>query len=462
MQSDSFFSRFTSSLGESLNHWAQNALHGSEPDHEYNRATWGDPNDGFLSSSNQGLQIGSVGISPHTSLMHSCTIAQSGLGKTTSLIFNTLLQANGTASYLVYDESRQIHKFTSGYLSSIGYNIVIFDLDNPDISIRWNCLDYAKNPSDLGKISSMLLSSIHSQNSDPFWSASAEGILNCYLELVMKLEPEKRTISFVKELIMRSTYDPTYVDGLFAKYADEKLMNRYKYNIGISEKTLSGIYQSIMAATKIFDLENVQEITSQSTIKDLNTIRTRPTVVYLFNSLKNHRFYASLIGLFLTQVCSALMEKVPETREEKRICYFLLDEVTSLAHSLKYELSLWMSNVRKYMISIHLILQEWQSLKTYFHEQSENIYANCYTKIFFTSQNLETATKISSMLGNTTIERDGKEIVQPLYSPTQIRQMPSDQVIVLAGNKSGYKIPIVPFYKIMKLNMRSKIPPVFK
>ncbi len=235
MQSDSFFSRFTSSLGESIKHWADHAINGSEPEHEYNRATWGDPNDGFLSTSNTGLQIGSVGISPQTSLMHSVTVAQSGLGKTTSLIYNTLLQADGAGSYLVYDESRQIHKHTSGYLASRGYNILIFDLDNPDLSIKWNCLHYIKNPSDIGKISAMLLSSIHSQNSDPFWSASAEGILNCYLELIIKLEPEKQTISYVRELIMRSTYEPEYVDQLFAKYADEKLMNRYKYNIGISE-----------------------------------------------------------------------------------------------------------------------------------------------------------------------------------------------------------------------------------
>jgi type IV secretory pathway TraG/TraD family ATPase VirD4 len=139
-----------------------------------------------------------------------------------------------------------------------------------------------------------------------------------------------------------------------------------------------------------------------------------------------------------------------------------LDEVTTLAPSLRGSLSTWMSNLRKYFISINLIIQEYSSLESHFQFDAPNIYANAFVKVFFTSQPLETATKLSQIIGNTTkLDEHNKPQIMPLYSASQIRQMPSDQVLLVAGNRDVYKFSIVPFYKQHVLNFRSKIPPVY-
>ena len=122
----------------------------------------------------------------------------------------------------------------------------------------------------------------------------------------------------------------------------------------------------------------------------------------------------------------------------------LLDEVASL-HISGAVLVKTLTNIRKTRAGLSLGLQDVSQLKKFGQYVAQTIVSNCYTRVYFTGSGLETARDLSEVLGLIEFHDDeGRVQVRPLMTTDQIRTMPKDEVIVLAGHHPPIKTKIIP------------------
>lgn len=454
---NNYFGGLFSSLGTAFKDTVDTAILGITPDEEIKQyhSDWNKVPDSFLSENHLGFRYGTYAIKQKDSFMHSLIVGASGTGKTSSTILNTILSANGN-SMVIHDPSMELHKRSSGYLRSKYYNIIVLDFSRPSISNYYNPLAQIKDSGDIGKVANILVRSVMSFHSDPFWSQSAESLLKCMIEITLKLDESYRNLANVKHLVTLLATNPEQVDALVSRVADEKLFLTYKYLISQTEKTFSGIISSVQAVLKIFDDPNVALATSSQDF-DFASIRKKPTAIYLVNNMFEVNYFSALLGLFIEQLTKVMMQQLPEKNDLP--VFYILDEVTTLAKAMP-SLPLILSNSRKYNLGFLLAVQELQALQQYFGNDSQTIISNCYTKVFYPSQNYDTALRLEAILGKRKITlNNGQEQILPLYTADQIRQLPSDMVIMVAGNRAPYKFNVVPYYKQFFMNWHSQHTP---
>lgn len=443
---------FLKSIGESLHQFSRYLMGHPEKEVDRYQSRWGEIDDGFLSSNNDGYTIGQYRISESVSLRSVLALAPSGVGKTSSIVINCALSAIGQ-SFIIHSEADDVFQKTSGYFKKQGYKIYKLDVSNPKESHTFNPLANITQH-DVGKLAQLIIGS--SNKTDPFWSDSAQSLLIVIFLLQLKMPQEFRTLSYTKKVLTWLGGEPQKVDELMAKYSDDETMEKYKYLISMSDggKTFISILATCQASMRIFDDPNVAEVTSSNEIP-LN-IRSERTVVYLKNSLHNSTYVSMILGIFLHQVTKELMKQEPKKNE--RPVYAILDE-SSLLYRAIPDLGMYLTQGRKYKLSYLLVAQNVDLLKKF--KDFEAILANSYTKLYFNSLDVSTSEYVSNALGRTTIiDSKGQEKVVPLITPEQVRQMVHNQVIILSGNRNAYKVILQPYYQQFILNMRSKLPSV--
>lgn len=447
---NNYFNPILKTLGESIRQFSARLMRERQEEVGLYQSRWGDIEDGFLSESNDGFTIGQYRISETISLRSMIAIAASGVGKTSTICINCGLSAIG-ASYIFHSEADDIFNKISGYLHSKNYEIFKLDLINPSESHRFNPFEnFTKE--NVGNHAQIIIGS--HEKSDPFWSDSAQSLLVVLFLLQLQMPKEFQTLAHTKKILNWMGGNSQTVDDLFARYADAETMDKYKYLISISEKTFSSILATCQAAMRIFDDPHVIEITSSNEIP-LN-LRDKRRAVFLKNSLHSSNYISMILGLYLFQTSAELMKSEPSPNA--RPVYAILDESALLARAMP-NLAIYMTQSRKYKYSYLLICQSINLLKKY--PDFETIIASCYTKIYYNSLDNTTSEYVSQALGRTTItDGQGREKVVPLYTPEQVRQMLPNQVIIMSGNKSAYKVILKPYFKQFILNMRSKLPSV--
>ena len=225
-------------------------------------AKFGNASD-HLNIFNKGFSIvgGLRALTLEKSFSNALIIGPSGSGKTSAILINSVYTlSRGNTSMVVNDPSNEVYLLTSGYLAKQNFSIHCFDLtENSD---TFNPIAFCK-PEDVFRIADIIMRNANVQSkSDPYWHTSACGILEIFLEYVVRYgKPEEKHLTSVLKLVEIFNAEPTKIDALFI-HASPKLLLRYKAMIAIPEKTLKSSISVVLAGLKIFNIPSVARCTA--------------------------------------------------------------------------------------------------------------------------------------------------------------------------------------------------------
>lgn len=409
----------------------------------------------LLSTWNHGFCLtGDRSLTEKNSFQNSLIIGGTGTGKSSVVLIPSLYSMKG--SFVVHDPSGELYEKSAGYLKQKGYEIKILNFAHPEISSNYNPLSRAKNSTDIQKVSSMLIeNSLNKGKGDPFWNNLAIALITMLIQ-VLKTQPEEyQNFPNVLNLLNLMGASPESVDALFSRNANGKLFNEYKSFLAADAKVVSGVVSTCKSALQIFNDESIARVTSTDNIS-FEGFRNKPTVLFVQNSVADQRYYSTLTSIFFEQLFSYTLSRFPKEGEQN--LYYLIDECSSLHLPT---LPLAMANIRKHRGGIMLLIQTYSQVEFQYGKQNaEAIRSNCFAKMYFTGQSLETAKELEQILGKFEYkDKDDKKQIRSLMTSDEIRTMPIDRAILICGHHAPIKAKLNPYYKSYKYKKYSLIPP---
>lgn len=409
----------------------------------------------LLSSFNYGFCLtGRRNLTRKHSYQNAIISGGTGAGKSSVVLIPSLY--NMRSSAIIHDPSGELFTKSAGYLKYDGcHDVQSLNYARPELSAGYNPLSRANSSSEIQKVASMLVeNALGGKAKDPFWSTQSVSLLTILISIIKKQEPQYQNLFNVRQLLNKLGSNPDEIDALFIKDADEILYSEYKAFIAYDEKVINGIIATSKAALQIFSDETVARVTSHDTI-NFQDFRDKRVALFIQNSVADQRYYSVLTSLFFEQFFSFILSRFPKDTEQD--IFLLIDEASSLNLPT---LPLAVANVRKHRAGIMLMVQDFNQLVHHYGRfDSDSIKSNCFTKMYFTGQSLETTKELESILGKYEyLDEDGKKIVRSLMTNDEIRTMKANRALIICGNHPPVMARLKPYYRSMKYRNFSKLP----
>jgi type IV secretory pathway TraG/TraD family ATPase VirD4 len=157
------------------------------------------------------------------------------------------------------------------------------------------------------------------------------------------------------------------------------------------------------------------------------------------------------------------METIP--KKDDLPLFILYDE---FGHANIPDFDIVITNMRKYKVSLSLVLQSFSQLETQYGKEKANtiIEGGVNSKLFFSGTSQATAQEIEKMLGkiirNETYHTEKNEERTNrsefnLLNADEIRTMPDNQAIFLTGNKRPIMLDVLPYFQNSKFKNKHEL-----
>lgn len=389
-------------------------------------------------------------LSDKHSFRNTLIVGGTGVGKSTVVLIPSLLKMSGTL--IVHDPSGELHDRCALDLRRRGHRVAILDFSSPKRSIRYNPIQYVGSVSDANKLASLLIhNTLGTERGDPFWSLQAISLLSVAIRLV-KREPEQRHhFKEVRQLIQRLSISPDRLLEKIQQMNDLPLRREIEAFFQFDDKVKAGVIATVLSALYLFQDETINQVTEGKGIP-LHQLRHQKTALFIQNPVSDQRYYAALTSMFFEQLFANLLRWLPEPGDEDVYC--LIDEAGVLHIP---SLSDVIANVRKYRTGILLAVQdEKQLVAQYGAEEAQVIVTNCFAKVYFAGQSLASSIRIEELAGSfIRVDETGQTYIRPLITRDEVRTLPIEKAILLAGNYSPMLMQLKPYYRSKALLKRT-------
>ena len=142
----------------------------------------------------------------------------------------------------------------------------------------------------------------------------------------------------------------------------------------------------------------------------------------------------------------------------------MMDEFPSLGEMPQFQVGI--AYFRGYRVKLFLIVQDTQQLKGIYEEAGMNSFlSNCFYRVTFAANNMETANLISQLIGNKTVQQSShnmpkfldlnpaartvntSEVQRALLLPQEVVTLPRDQQIILIESFPPIKTKKIFYYE---------------
>jgi type IV secretion system protein VirD4 len=386
---------------------------------------------------------------------HILTLAPTGAGKGVSCVIPALLDYPG--SMLVIDPKGENYAVTADYRRSIGHEVVALDpfglaggtasfnpMEALDVSDR-SCID------DAAALAEMLVVRDPRASADTmFWSEEAKALIAGLILLVAESEG-MHTMTTLWEILSVPPRDLTKLwrmmsastgaGGAIKRAGDRVLQKADRVRSSVIAEAQSHMH--FLESTRLADVMS----SSSFSFSDLVTGRMTVYIIVPPDRLGVCRRWLRLM------VASALEALIRTPGLPAHRVLFLLDEFPALGPMPPIERAV--SLARGYGGTCWLLAQDLSQLRALYPASWSTFIANAGVVQAFGTNDLETATYLSAMLGTATVrvpgttrsERTGpgallhgrdartswseSEHARPLLSPDEVRRLPSDSALLL-------------------------------
>ena len=434
------------------------------PGEEYGSAKWGNPkelNRKYMDHQHkdaniiltQRVRLGMDGYITQRN-MNILVIGGSGSGKTRYFCKPGLYSAN--CSYLVTDPKGELLKAAGGLLLSLGYEVRVFNLIDPEQSDCYNPFVYVREEKDVLSLIDNLIKNTTPRNAssnDPFWE-KAEVALDSALMLYLIHEAPQDEQNFETMIYMMNFADVreedeqyrSPLDMLFRALEEEQpahvAVKQYKVFKQAAGKTAKSILVSAAVRLAPFNLPQIKAITDHDDM-DLYTLGERKCALYAVIPV-NDSSMNYLVGMLYTQCFQELYRRA-DLKYNGRLpvpVRVIQDEWANVAQPESYPKIL--ATCRSYNIGLNIIVQNVQQIKALYEKEHESIIGNCDTLLFLGGGNEPASLEfIVKLLGRETLAtrtrgltkgRNGSSTTN--YQQTGRDLMTVDEVRKLDTNKA--------------------------
>lgn len=434
------------------------------PGEEYGSARWGDPKalcqkymDHQHKEANiiltQRVRLGMDGYKTQRN-MNILVIGGSGSGKTRYFCKPGLYSAN--CSYLVTDPKGELLKAAGGLLLSLGYEVRVFNLIDPEQSDCYNPFVYVREEKDVLSLIDNLIKNTTPRNAssnDPFWE-KAEVALDSALMLYLIHEAPQDEQNFETMIYMMNFADVreedeqyrSPLDMLFRALEEEQpahvAVKQYKVFKQAAGKTAKSILVTAAVRLAAFNIPQYAAMTSMDEM-DFGSLGERKRAIFCVIPV-NDSSMNYLVGMLYTQCFQELYRRA-DLKYNGRLpvpVRVLQDEWANVAQPESYPKIL--ATCRSYNIGLNIIVQNVQQIKALYEKEHESIIGNCDTLLFLGGGNEPASLEfIVKLLGRETLAtrtrgltkgRNGSSTTN--YQQTGRDLMTVDEVRKLDTNKA--------------------------
>lgn len=434
------------------------------PGEEYGSARWGDPRalcrkymDHQHKEANiiltQRVRLGMDGYKTQRN-MNILVIGGSGSGKTRYFCKPGLYSAN--CSYLVTDPKGELLKAAGGLLLSLGYEVRVFNLIDPEQSDCYNPFVYVREEKDVLSLIDNLIKNTTPRNAssnDPFWE-KAEVALDSALMLYLIHEAPQDEQNFETMIYMMNFADVreedeqyrSPLDMLFRALEEEQpahvAVKQYKVFKQAAGKTAKSILVTAAVRLAAFNIPQYAAMTSMDEM-DFGSLGERKRAIFCVIPV-NDSSMNYLVGMLYTQCFQELYRRA-DLKYNGRLpvpVRVLQDEWANVAQPESYPKIL--ATCRSYNIGLNIIVQNVQQIKALYEKEHESIIGNCDTLLFLGGGNEPASLEfIVKLLGRETLAtrtrgltkgRNGSSTTN--YQQTGRDLMTIDEVRKLDTNKA--------------------------
>ncbi len=434
------------------------------PGEEYGSARWGDPRalcrkymDHQHKDANiiltQRVRLGMDGYVTQRN-MNVLVIGGSGSGKTRYFCKPGLYSAN--CSYLVTDPKGELLKAAGGLLLSLGYEVRVFNLIDPEQSDCYNPFVYVREEKDVLSLIDNLIKNTTPRNAssnDPFWE-KAEVALDSALMLYLIHEAPQDEQNFETMIYMMNFADVreedeqyrSPLDMLFRALEEEQpahvAVKQYKVFKQAAGKTAKSILVTAAVRLAAFNIPQYAAMTSMDEM-DFGSLGERKRAIFCVIPV-NDSSMNYLVGMLYTQCFQELYRRA-DLKYNGRLpvpVRVIQDEWANVAQPESYPKIL--ATCRSYNIGLNIIVQNVQQIKALYEKEHESIIGNCDTLLFLGGGNEPASLEfIVKLLGRETLAtrtrgltkgRNGSSTTN--YQQTGRDLMTVDEVRKLDTNKA--------------------------
>lgn len=434
------------------------------PGEEYGSAKWGDPKalcqkymDYQHKEANiiltQRVRLGMDGYKTQRN-MNILVIGGSGSGKTRYFCKPGLYSAN--CSYLITDPKGELLRSSGGLLLSLGYEVRVFNLIDPEQSDCYNPFVYVREEKDVLSLIDNLIKNTTPRNAssnDPFWE-KAEVALDSALMLYLIHEAPQDEQNFETMIYMMNFADVreedeqyrSPLDMLFRALEEEQpahvAVKQYKVFKQAAGKTAKSILVTAAVRLAAFNIPQYAAMTSMDEM-DFGSLGERKRAIFCVIPV-NDSSMNYLVGMLYTQCFQELYRRADQKYNGRlpvpvRV---LQDEWANVAQPESYPKIL--ATCRSYNIGLNIIVQNVQQIKALYEKEHESIIGNCDTLLFLGGGNEPASLEfIVKLLGRETLAtrtrgltkgRNGSSTTN--YQQTGRDLMTVDEVRKLDTNKA--------------------------
>ena len=434
------------------------------PGEEYGSAKWGSPKELNRKYMDHQHKEANIILTQHVRLgmdgyktqrnMNILVIGGSGSGKTRYFCKPGLYSAN--CSYLITDPKGELLRSSGGLLLSLGYEVRVFNLIDPEQSDCYNPFVYVREEKDVLSLIDNLIKNTTPRNAssnDPFWE-KAEVALDSALMLYLIHEAPQDEQNFETMLYMMNFADVreedeqyrSPLDMLFRPLEEEQpahvAVKQYKVFKQAAGKTAKSILVTAAVRLAAFNIPQYAAMTSMDEM-DFGSLGERKRAIFCVIPV-NDSSMNYLVGMLYTQCFQELYRRA-DLKYNGRLpvpVRVLQDEWANVAQPESYPKIL--ATCRSYNIGLNIIVQNVQQIKALYEKEHESIIGNCDTLLFLGGGNEPASLEfIVKLLGRETLAtrtrgltkgRNGSSTTN--YQQTGRDLMTIDEVRKLDTNKA--------------------------
>jgi type IV secretion system protein VirD4 len=393
---------------------------------------------------------------------HVLLCAPTGSGKGVGFVIPNLLFWD--QSVVVHDIKGENHELCSGYRASIGQDVWYWNPADPDgISHCYNPLDWiSEKPGqmvdDVQKICNLILPE------QEFWQNEARSLMMGVI-LYLVAVPEKVN-SFGEVVRTMRSDDVVYNLAVVLDTIGKRIHPVAYMNIAAflqkADKERSGVISTLNSGLELWANPLIDATTARSDF-DMQMLKKKKMSVFCGVTPDNLKRLEPLLKVFYQQATDFMTRHMPR-KDEPFGVMFMMDEFPSLGEMPQFQVGI--AYFRGYRVKLFLIVQDTQQLKGIYEEAGMNSFlSNCYYRITFAANNIETANLISQLIGNRTAMQhshnkpkfldmnpaartvNSSEVQRALLLPQEVITLPRDEQIILIESSPPIKTKKIFYYK---------------
>ena len=395
------------------------------PGEEYGSAKWGDPKALCKKYADTQDPLSNVTLTKHVSIsfnsykhrrnLNIVVVGGSGSGKTRFVAKPWLYSAN--CSYIVTDPKGELLRSSGNLLKERGYEVVVFNLNDPSQSDGYNPFAYIRNEADVLKLMDNLIRNTtpkNANNSDPFWEKSEIALDSALmLYLLHEAPPYEQNLEMITYLLTCAQVreeDEQYqspLDQLFLELEYEKpnhiAVHQYKIFKQAAGKTAKTILVSAAVRLAALAMPQFAAMTFRDDM-DFGSLGERKRAIFCVIPVSDGSMNY-LVGMLYTQ-CFQELYRVADEKYNGKLpipVRVIQDEWANVAQPDSYPKIL--ATCRSYNISLNIIVQNIAQIKNIYEKEWESIIGNCDTLLFLGGGNEPTSLEfMSRLLGKETLD----------------------------------------------------------